>query len=130
VLSGAAAVFIAIAAAAVWTTLAARVALPHVAAAALVALAVLCTALARYDRRRPASLEIGPDGLAAWNRAGEPIARGRIAGGAQWRGWLLSIALVGDNGRSNTLLIAADMLGPEPFRELSVRARRAAHGAL
>jgi hypothetical protein len=129
-LYGVTASFIAIAVAAVFTTLASRMAWPHAALAALSALAVLGLALARDTRRRPASLKIGPDGLTAWNGAGHMIASGRIAGCAQWSGWLLSVALVGDNGRSRTLLFTADMLCSDLFRELSVQARRAAHGAL
>jgi hypothetical protein len=129
-LFGATAGFIALAVAAVCTTFAARFTLVDAAAAALVTLAVLCTAFAHYDRRLPASLKIGPDGMTVWNGAGRQIAQGRVAGCAQWSGSLLSIALVGDNGRTHTLLVAADMLHPEPFRELAVEARRAAHGAL
>ena len=111
-LFGATAGFIALAVAAVCTTFAARFTLVDAAVAALVALAVLCTAFARYDRRRPASLKIGPDGLTIWNGAGRQIAQGRVAGCAQWSDSLLSIALVGDNGRTHTLLVAADMLHP------------------
>ncbi|MFC0398634.1 protein YgfX [Paraburkholderia rhizosphaerae] len=124
------AVFILIAVAAVFTTLVARFAWPHAVVAALATLGMLGIALARDARRRPTSLKIGPDGLATSNRAGQSIAQGRIVGCAQWSGWLLSIALVGDNGRSRTLLVTADMLCSDHFRELAVQARRAAHGAL
>ncbi|WP_459722737.1 hypothetical protein, partial [Paraburkholderia sp. 2C] len=103
---------------------------PHAAVAALATLAVLGLAWAHDARRRPVSLKIGPDGLTAWNRAGQRVAQGRIAGFAQWSGWLLSVALVSDNGRSRTLLVTADMLCSDHFRELSVQARRAAHGAM
>jgi hypothetical protein len=129
-LYGASAAFIAIAAAAVFTTLVSRVGWPHAALAALTMLAVLCLAWVHDARRRPASLKIGPDDLIAWNRAGQPIAQGRIAGFAQWSGSLLCVALVSDNGRSRTLLVSADMLCSDLFRELSVQARRAAHGAM
>jgi hypothetical protein len=129
-LHGAVAGFVAVAAGAVGTTLAARVGLPHALLAALATCAVLGLAWLRAARRRPASLKIGPDGLTAWNRAGQAVAQGRIAGCAQWSGWLLAIALVGDNGRSRTLLFTADMLCSDLFRELSVQARRAAHGSL
>jgi hypothetical protein len=124
------AAFVAMAAAAVFTTLMPHAGWPHAAVAALTLLAVLCLASLHDARRRPASLKIGPDGLTAWNRAGLPIAQGRIAGFAQWSGWLLSVALVSDNGRSRTLLVTADMLCSDHFRELSVQARRAAHGAM
>jgi hypothetical protein len=129
-LYAATAAFIAIAVAAVFTTLMSRVGWPHAAVASLATLAVLCLAWLRDARRRPASLKIGPDGLTAWNRAGQPVAQGRIGGSAQWSGWLLSVALVSDNGRSRTLLVTADMLCSDLFRELSVQARRAAHGAV
>jgi len=127
---GATAAFIAIAATAVFTTLMPRAGWVHAAVAVLTMLAVLCLAWAHDARRRPASLKIGPDGLTAWNRAGQPIAQGRIASFAQWSGWLLSVVLVSDNGRSRTLLVTADMLCSDHFRELSVLARRAAHGAM
>ncbi len=127
-LFGAAAVFILVAVAAVGATLAARVALSHAAVGALVTLFVLFAAMARYERNRPASLKIGPDDLSLWNRDGKLIAQGAIAGCAQWGGWLLTLALVGDNGRSRPLLIAADMLPADIFRDLAVRARRAAQG--
>jgi hypothetical protein len=129
-LFGATVAFIVVAVAAVGTTLAAHFAFVDAAVAGLVTLAVLCTALAHSERCRPAALKIGPDGWSVWTRAGRRIAQGRVAGCAQWSGWLLSIALVGDNDRTHTLLIAADMLPPEPFRALAVEARRAAHGAL
>jgi hypothetical protein len=129
-LFGASAGFVALAVAAVCSTLAARFALLHVAAAGLVTLAVLCTALAHQERRRPASLEIGPDGMSMRNRAGRLVAHGRIAGCVQWSGSLLGLTLVGDNGRTHTLLIATDMLPAGRFRALAVEARRAVHGAL
>jgi len=129
-LHGSTAAFIAIATAAVFTTLMPRAGWPHAAVAAIAMLAMLCLARVHHVRRRPASLKIGPDGLTAWNRAGQQIAEGRVAGFAQWSGWLLSVALVSDNGRSRTLLVTADMLCSDHFRELSVQARRAAHGAM
>jgi hypothetical protein len=129
-LYGATAVFIAIAAAAVFTVLVPRAGWPHAAVATLTLLAALSLALLHDARCRAASLKIGPDGLTAWNRIGQPIAQGRIAGVAQWSGWLLSVVLVSDNGRSRTLLVTADMLCSDHFRELSVQARRAAHGAV
>ncbi|HEY3599510.1 MAG TPA: protein YgfX [Paraburkholderia sp.] len=124
-LYGASAGFILIAVAAVCTALVPHMAPAQLAVAALATLGVLCAALARDERSRPVALKSGPDGLLAWNRAGELIVQGRVAGGAQWSGWLLTLALVSDNGHSRTLLIAADMLPADLFRELAVQARRA-----
>lgn len=100
-------------------------------AAALVFAVALFAALllaARIQARaQPAALAIGPDGIAAYDAAGRMLAHGRIAGSAQWAGRLLVIALAPhEGGRGVPVVLAADSLRREAFRELAVRARQAA----
>jgi hypothetical protein len=116
-----------IAIAAVQAGLAARFGALQGAPAALATLAVLTFAAMRHWRNEIAVIKIGPDGLAAWNRAGEVIAHGRITGCAQWSGSLLILALMGTHCRSYRLLIAADTLSADAFRELAVLGRHAGH---
>ena len=80
----------------------------------------------RYERAQPVALKIGPDGLSVWNRTGALLAQGRIAGCSQWSGCLLMLALMPEQGRSRTLLLAADALPAPIFRELAVLGRRGA----
>jgi hypothetical protein len=54
------------------------------------------------------------------------LAQGRIAGCSQWSGRLLILALADASGRSRAILIAADTLCADAFRELAVLGRRAA----
>jgi hypothetical protein len=91
-------------------------------------LLVLTLGMLAYERRRPVALKIGPDGIAALNRAGAVMLAGRIVGFAQWTGLFLVLAVAGRDrkGRVTPLLIPADSLSPDSFRELAVRAR---HGA-
>ncbi|CAB3806598.1 hypothetical protein LMG28614_06430 [Paraburkholderia ultramafica] len=88
------------------------------------ALLTLCAI--RHERAQPVTLRIGRDELAVWGRAGTLLARGRIAGCAQWSDRLLVLALKPEQGRASTLLLAADALPAPVFRELSVLGRRAA----
>ena len=88
------------------------------------ALLTLCAV--KHEHAQPAALNIGPDGVSAWNRAGNLLAQGRIAGCSQWSGRLLVLALAPDHGRSRTLLLAADALPVAVFRELAVLGRRGA----
>lgn len=125
-LRGATVVFILIAVAAVQACLAARLGALQAAPAAAAVLAFLTLAARRHWHAEPGAIKIGPDGLTVWNRAGHTLAQGRIAGCSQWSGRLLILALAGTSGRSRPLLIAADMLSAEAFRELSVLGRRAA----
>jgi hypothetical protein len=124
-LRGATIVFILIAVTAVQTSLAARLGAIQAAPATLAALAALLLGAWRHWRAEPGALKIGPDGLIVWNRAGQTLAQGRIAGCSQWSGRLLILALAEAGGRSRTLLIAADTLSAEAFRQLAVLGRRA-----
>jgi hypothetical protein len=91
---------------------------------AVAALIALCGA--RHERAQPVALKIGRDGLFAWDRAGALIVQGRIAGCSQWSNCLLILALVQEDGRRRSLLLTADALPADVFRELSVRGRRGA----
>ncbi|WP_349541797.1 hypothetical protein [Paraburkholderia acidicola] len=122
-LRGAVGGFIAIAAAAVFTTFEPRVGGWHAILFALVALVALAIAAVRQDRGAPGLLKIGPDSLTVWNRRGALLCQGRIAGCSQWSGRLLMLVLVGDDGRSHPLLLAADALPDGVFRELAVLGR-------
>ncbi|MFM0041579.1 protein YgfX [Paraburkholderia sediminicola] len=93
---------------------------------ALSVLALLTLCAVKHERAQPVALKIGPDGLSAWDRGGSLLMQGRIAGCSQWSGRLLVLALVPDQGRSRTLLLAADALPAPVFRELAVLGR---HGA-
>jgi hypothetical protein len=79
------------------------------------------------ERRQPAALEIAPDGITAFDLAGNAVLRGRIAGCVQWTQYLMIVAVAPhERGRTMSLVIAADALSGEAFRELAVRARHAA----
>jgi len=122
--------FIVIAAVAVFTTFEPRVGGWHAILFALVVLAALAIAGVRQDRGAPGMLKIGPDSLIVWNRRGTLLCQGRVAGCSQWTGRLLMLVLVGDDGRSHPLLLAADALPGGVFRELAVLGRRGAGARL
>ncbi|RDK01247.1 hypothetical protein [Paraburkholderia lacunae] len=119
-------VFVLTAALAVHTCLASRLGAWQALPLSLAGLALLALCAARYERAQPVALNLGPDGLSAWDRAGNLLAQGRIAGCSQWSGRLLVLALAPDHGRPRTLLVAADALTAPVFRELAVRGRRGA----
>jgi hypothetical protein len=91
---------------------------------AVAALLALCAA--RHERAQPVALKIDRDGLSAWGRTGVLLMRGRIAGCSQWSGRLLVLALVPEDGRERSLLLTADTVPADVFRELSVLGRRGA----
>ncbi|MEM5293590.1 hypothetical protein VSR82_04505 [Burkholderia sp. JPY481] len=133
----AAGAFMLIATLAVYTCLAPRLGGWPAAALTLAVAAVLALCAARHDAAQPAALHFAMGEIAAWNRAGELLARGRIVGCAQWSSRLLVLALAPEGGRrralmrvppgrTRSLIIAADALPPTVFRELSVLGRRAA----
>jgi hypothetical protein len=126
-LVGAATAFILIASVALFSALAPRVGTLHSIVFASVAAAMLVLAALGDARNRPRALKIGPDGLSAWNAASKLLVRGQIVGCAQWSDRLLVVALAGENGHRRSLVIAADMLPADLFRQLSVDARRAVH---
>jgi hypothetical protein len=124
-LRGATVVCILIAVAAVHACLASRFGLLQSAPVALATFLLLTWVALRHWRDEPGAIKIGPDGLVASNRAGEVIAHGHIAGCSQWSGWLLVLVLTGARNRSRPLLIAADSLSADAFRELAVLGRHA-----
>jgi hypothetical protein len=86
----------------------------------------LALAACAHERRQAAVLYLEPDGIAAYGRCGALIVRGRFAGYTQWANRLLVIAVTPHGGaRAVPLLVAADALPAEAFRELAVRARHA-----
>ncbi|MGF6738576.1 hypothetical protein [Paraburkholderia atlantica] len=133
----AAGAFVLIATLAVYTCLAPRLGAWQAAPLTLAVAALLALCAARHDAAQPAALHIATGEISAWNHAGELLARGRVVGCAQWSSRLLVLALEpeGDRrrgllrappGRARSLLLAADALPPNIFRELSVLGRRAA----
>jgi hypothetical protein len=125
-LRGVTVAFVLIAVAAVQACLAARLGAVQAAPATLAVLASLMLAARRHWRAEPGAIKIGADSLTAWNRTGQMLVQGRIAGCSQWSGRLLILALADAGGRSRTLLIAADTLCADAFRELAVLGRCAA----
>jgi hypothetical protein len=122
-LHGAAAGFALIAALAVYACAAPHCGIGHAVVLATVALGSLMLGLVAYERRQPVALKIGPDGIAASGRSGAVLFAGRVAGCAQWPRFLLILAVA---GRARPLLIPADSVPAESFRELAVKARRGA----
>ncbi|KVK77848.1 MULTISPECIES: hypothetical protein [Burkholderia] len=116
----------------------------HAGAAPLVgnggaaALAVLFAALvalrarAACERRQPAALRIdaGAGVLAAFDRGGRLLARGRIAGCTQWSDLLVVLTVQGRGRRATPLVIPVDAVDAPVFRALCVLGRRAARGTL
>jgi hypothetical protein len=119
------AIGIGMATASVWTVLAPRLGALHAIPPALAFLAACCVALAAWRRTQPAVIEIGPDSFVAYSRDGARLFQGRLAGAAQWGASLLALAVQAGKRRA-TVLVAADAIGAEAFRELAVRARSAA----
>lgn len=122
---------------AVYTCLAPRLGAWQAAPLTLAVAALLALCAARHDAAQPAALHIAMGEISAWNHAGELLARGRVVGCAQSSSCLLVLALEPEGGRrrgllrappgrARSLLLAADALPPNIFRELSVLGRRAA----
>ncbi|WP_244815568.1 protein YgfX [Caballeronia sp. Lep1P3] len=124
-LLGALGAFVAVAGAAVFKTVFARFGLLHATVASLACVAGLALAAVRWTRRQPVAIGLHADGLTVWERAGTSQYR-RIVGCAQWGGRLLTLSLSSEKGGAQTLVVAADCLDPDTFRQLCVRARRAA----
>jgi len=121
--------FLALASAAVFECASGRFGLLHAVLAAVVCMTCLGLATLRWTRRQPAAIGLHADGLTLWDRAGVAHYRS-IIGCAQWSGRLLALTLSSGKGRPQTLLIAADSIDPDTFRQLAVRARRAASAYL
>ena len=100
----------------------------HAAVASVATIAALGLLALGWMRRQPVALELHGDSLTLLNRTGrdQPMRHMRIAGCAQWSGRLLALTLLDARGRREALLVAADSVDAETFRQLSVQARRAA----
>jgi hypothetical protein len=116
---------IGMATASVWTVLAPWLGALRAIPLTLAFLAACCLAVAAWRRSQPASIEIGPDSFVAYSRGGARLLQGHLAGASQWGASLLALAVRAGKRRA-TLLVAADAIKPEAFRELAVRARCAA----
>jgi hypothetical protein len=90
-----------------------------------VTFATLALRWVAHERKQPAALEIAPDGVTAFDAAGKTVLHARIAGCTQWTHRLLVLAIAPHGGRATPLILAADALSAESFRELAVRARHA-----
>ncbi|MEM5382472.1 protein YgfX [Paraburkholderia phymatum] len=121
------ALFVVVAVAAVWATIAPRFGMVRAALTGAAVFAILALAAVRHARNEPRAFKIGPDGMSVWSSIGILRAQGRIVGCSQWSDCLLMLSLEDEGGRSHRLLIAADMLERDLFRELAVLARRSAH---
>jgi len=97
----------------------------HAAVASAATVAVLGLASYRWMRAQPRALSLHPDGLTIVSRTGE-TRHTRVAGCAQWGGRLLALTLADARGRRETLVVAADSVNADTFRQLAVQARRAA----
>jgi hypothetical protein len=128
-LRGATAGFIGIAVASVFQCVGARSGVFDGVVAALVSLLVLILAARAWARRQPVAFAFASGGLTTWNRAGT-AQYGQITGCAQWSGCLLALTLLSSGGTLAHVLIAADAVERDVFRELAVRARRGAHAVL
>jgi hypothetical protein len=128
-LRGAALLFAVVATVCVFQCLAPRVGLPDALVAAMLVMAALIAVAYRSERRQPIAFQIGPDGLATWDRSGAAQYR-RITGCAQWSDRLLALVLSEPKGRATPFLLAADATTAHAFRELAVRGRRCAQGQL
>jgi hypothetical protein len=106
---------------------------PLVGAGAAFVLSVTCYAALLLAARaqgcgRALALGIESGSIAVYDHEGGIVSRGPIVGCTQWANCLLVIAIrpVGRT-RLASLVVAADALDAETFRELAVRARHAAH---
>jgi hypothetical protein len=128
-LRGATLAFVGVAVTSVFQCVAARSGWFDGGVAAATCLVALTAAAHAWERRQPVALRLGPDGLTTWDRTGAAQYR-RITGCAQWSDRLLALTLLSANGRPAHLLVAADAVPREIFRELAVRARRGAQAYL
>jgi hypothetical protein len=112
--------FIGVAGAAVFQSL------PDVPAAALVCMAVLGLAASRWLKGQPKAIELHADSLTTWRKNGD-AEHWRIEGCARMGSFSLSLT---SSNKTKTLLIAADSVHPDLFRQLTVNARRAAQAYL
>jgi hypothetical protein len=121
------AVFIAVTGAAVFGCVLGHFGWFHAVVASSTSIAALSFAARRWWHAQPVAIESHADSLTTWSRSGE-AQHWRIVGCAQLGGRFLTLTLSSDQKR--TLLIAADSINPDVFRQLAVHARRAAQAYL
>jgi hypothetical protein len=114
--------FIGVAGAAVFQSL------PDAPAAALVCMAVLGLAANRWLKGQPKGIELHADSLTTWRKNGG-AEHWRVEGCARMGSFALSLSLTSSD-KKKTLLIDADSVHPDLFRQLTVNARRAAQAYL
>jgi hypothetical protein len=117
-------VFVLVASTAVFTSVLARAGMFQAVLPSVTVFMLLALCAVRYERKQPRIIETGPDGWWVRDTTGQPAAHGRIAGCAQWSDWLLILVLVTGTGRRRPLLVVADALAADAFRELAVAGRR------
>ncbi len=122
-LRGSALLFVVVATVCVFRCLEPRFGLPDALVAAIFIMAALIAVAYRSECHQPVAFQIGPDGLATWDRSGAAQYR-QITGCAQWSDRLLALVLSEPGGRSTPFLLAADSTTAHAFRELAVRGRR------
>jgi hypothetical protein len=119
--------FIAVAVAAVQTSLAPWLGGWRALPLSLAVLALLGLVSAALRRNGAAAIEIGADGVSAFDHHGVRIAQGHITASSRWGAWLL-VLILASGRRRYSLVIAADALHPDAFRELAVIARCGGRG--
>jgi hypothetical protein len=97
--------------------------------AAIVCIVLLGLCARRWLLNQPLAIRTHADSLATFARDGQE-RHWQIVGCAQFGGWLLALTLTEGQGRPRTLLIAADSIDSDAFRQLAVSARRAARAYL
>lgn len=121
------AVFIGVAGAAVFGCVLGHFGLFHAVVVSSTSIAALSLAARRWWHAQPVAIESHADSLTTWDRSGE-AHHWQIVGCAQLGGRFLALTLASNKKR--TLLIAADSIDPDTFRQLAVHARRAAQAYL
>jgi hypothetical protein len=121
------AVFIGVAGAAVFGCVLGHSGVLHGVVAGVICIAALSLAARRWWHAQPVAIESHADSLTTWDRSGE-AHHWQIVGCAQLGGRFLALTLASNKKR--TLLIAADSIDPDSFRQLAVHARRAAQAYL
>jgi hypothetical protein len=121
--------FTGVATTAVFQTVASRSTFFDATVFAIICAAALGLAARRWLRRQPVAIDFHADGLTTRTRQGD-ARHWRIVGCAQFGGRFLALTLSEANRRTNTLLIPADAIDSDTFRQLAVSARRAARAYL
>jgi hypothetical protein len=128
-LIGALLVFIGIAGASVFQCAFAHFGVTHGCIAAIACITALLSAAHGWMRCQPVAIDAHADSVTTWDRMGGS-RHWRIVGCAQFGARLLALSLCSGRKGTRSLLIAADSVDPETFRQLAVSSRRAARAYL